>query len=61
MKFIDLLHACTKKSGGLDVLAIQVFEDSGEVMVWFLHPHGPSSSFKYPAREKNVKVNLENK
>ena len=29
---------------------LQVSEDSEQVRVSFLHPHGPSRSFKYPAR-----------
>ena len=29
---------------------LQVSEDSEQVRVSFLHPHGPSQSFKYPAR-----------
>lgn len=29
---------------------LQVDEDSEQVSVSFLHPHGPSRSFKYPAR-----------
>ena len=39
---------------------LQVYEDSGEVFVRFLHPHGPSSSFRYPRRDDNVSIHFEN-
>ena len=38
---------------------LEVNEDNGQVLVRLLHPHGPSSSFRYPAKEENIQVNLD--
>jgi len=38
---------------------LQVFEDSEQVRVSFLHPHGPSLSFKYPARPDILTIPVE--
>ena len=39
---------------------LHVDEDNREVLVKFLHPHGPSPSFRYPAKENKIIVSLEN-
>ena len=38
---------------------LQVSEDSEQVCVSFLHPHGPSRSFKYPARPDILTIPVE--
>lgn len=38
---------------------LQVSEDSEEVCVSFLHSHGPSRSFKYPARPDILTVPVD--
>ena len=60
---LDEIHGfitCLHKGKWWVGCVLQVNEDSGKVFVRLLHPHGPSSSFYYPAKEKNIEVTLDN-
>ena len=47
------------RSGGLQAFLLQVSEDSEQVRVSFLHPHGPSRSCKDCARPDILSIPVE--
>ena len=50
---------CTYNGKWWLACVLQVSDDNEEVCVSFLHPHGPSRSFKYPVRADILTISVE--